>query len=117
MARYFAEYGHMALRPGELCYLAVASEEPAGKPFIACGKVQVAPELAAPEDQQSLQHEAPPPSCSAGLAQPASRQDGGPAHDGGPAQEGTRPRPERYAVPELLRSLRVGHPAPCLSPV
>ena len=26
VARYFAEYGHMALRPGELCYLAVASK-------------------------------------------------------------------------------------------
>jgi hypothetical protein len=56
MARYFAEYGHMALRPGELCYLAVASEEPPGKPIIACRKVQVAPELAAPEDQQTLGH-------------------------------------------------------------
>ncbi len=46
MARYFAEYGHMALRPGELCYLAVASAEPRGKPVIACRKVQVAVELA-----------------------------------------------------------------------
>jgi hypothetical protein len=54
MARYFAEYGHMALRPGELCYLAVASEEPPGKPIIACRKVQVALELAAPEDQEML---------------------------------------------------------------
>jgi Protein of unknown function (DUF1670) len=54
MARYFAEYGDMALRPGELCYLAVASEEPAGKAIIACRKVVVALELAAPEDQQTL---------------------------------------------------------------
>lgn len=44
----------MALRPGELCFLAVGSDEPAGKPIIACRKVQVALELAAPEDQQSL---------------------------------------------------------------
>lgn len=29
-ARYFADYGQMALRPGELCYLAVASTEPPG---------------------------------------------------------------------------------------
>ena len=50
MARYFADYGHVALRPGELCYLAVASEEPPGKPIAACRKVQVALELAAPED-------------------------------------------------------------------
>jgi len=57
MARYFAEYGHMALRPGELCYLAVASDEPAGKPILACRKVQVALELAAPEDQQALGRE------------------------------------------------------------
>jgi hypothetical protein len=57
MARYFAEYGHMALRPGELCYLAVASDEPAGKPIVACRKVQVALELAAPEDQQALHRE------------------------------------------------------------
>lgn len=57
MARYFAEYGHMALRPGELCSLAVASDEPAGKPIIACRKVQAALELAAPEDQQALHRE------------------------------------------------------------
>jgi hypothetical protein len=54
MARYFSDYGHMALRPGELCYLAVASEEPPGKPIVACRKVQVALELAAPEDQDVL---------------------------------------------------------------
>jgi hypothetical protein len=44
----------MALQPGELCYLAVASEEPPGKPIIACRKVQVAMELAAPEDHDVL---------------------------------------------------------------
>ncbi|HET6919535.1 MAG TPA: DUF1670 domain-containing protein [Jiangellaceae bacterium] len=54
MARYFADFGHMALRPGELCYLAVASEEPPGKPIVACRKVQVALELVAPEDQEVL---------------------------------------------------------------
>ena len=54
MARYFSEFGHMALRPGELCYLAVAADEPAGKPIVACRKVQVALELAAPEDQRAL---------------------------------------------------------------
>jgi hypothetical protein len=54
MARYFADYGHVALRPGELCYLAVASEEPPGKPIVACRKVQVALELAAAEDQEVL---------------------------------------------------------------
>src|SRR4029450_11620793 len=54
MARYFADYGHMGLRPGELCYLAVASEERPGKPIVACRKVQVALELAAPEDQGVL---------------------------------------------------------------
>jgi Protein of unknown function (DUF1670) len=54
MARYFSEFGHMALRPGELAYLAVDSNEPPGKPIIACRKVQVALELAAPEDQAAL---------------------------------------------------------------
>jgi hypothetical protein len=54
MARYFSDYGHMALRPGELCYLAVASEEPPGKPIVACRKVQVALELATSEDQEVL---------------------------------------------------------------
>jgi hypothetical protein len=48
MARYFAEYGQVPARPGELCYLAVAAEEPAGKPIAACRKLQVRLELAAP---------------------------------------------------------------------
>src|SRR5215211_1492957 len=39
MARYFTEFGHMALQPGELCYLAVASE------------------LATPEDHEVLRHQ------------------------------------------------------------
>ena len=42
MARYFSEFGHVALRPGELVYLAVDSNEPPGKPIVACRKVQVA---------------------------------------------------------------------------
>ncbi|MGD0876075.1 MAG: DUF1670 domain-containing protein [Acidimicrobiales bacterium] len=54
MARYFSEFGEIALRAGELCYLAVASEEPPGKPIAACRKVQVALELATPEDHEVL---------------------------------------------------------------
>jgi hypothetical protein len=54
MARYFSDYGHMALRPGELCYLAVAATEPPGKPILACRKVQVSLELATPEDHEVL---------------------------------------------------------------
>jgi hypothetical protein len=54
MARYFADFGHMALNPGELVYLAVASDEPPGKPIIACRKVQVALELAGVEDREVL---------------------------------------------------------------
>src|SRR6266511_5454707 len=54
MARYFAEYGQVPAHPGELCYLVVAAEEPPGKPIIACRKVQVSLELAAPEDQEML---------------------------------------------------------------
>jgi hypothetical protein len=54
MARYFADFGDMAVHPGELCYLAVASEEPPGKPIIACRKVQVALELASVEDREVL---------------------------------------------------------------
>jgi Protein of unknown function (DUF1670) len=55
MARYFAAYGQVPARPGELCYLAVAAEEPAGKPIVVCRKLQVRLELAAPEDVQVLQ--------------------------------------------------------------
>ena len=51
MARYFADYGHVATEPGELCYLAVDANEPSGKPILACRKVQVRLELAAVEDQ------------------------------------------------------------------
>jgi hypothetical protein len=54
MARYFADYGHVALQTGELCYLAVAAVEPPGKPIIACRKVQVTLELAASEDKEVL---------------------------------------------------------------
>ena len=57
MARYFSEFGHVALQPGELCYLAVASEEPPGKPIIACRKVQVSLGLATPEDHEVLRVE------------------------------------------------------------
>jgi hypothetical protein len=54
MARYFAEYGQVPARPGELCYLAVDAEEPPGKPTVACRKVQVRLELAASEDAEAL---------------------------------------------------------------
>jgi Protein of unknown function (DUF1670) len=54
MSRYFADYGHLPTRPGELCYLAVDAEEPPGKPIVACRKVQVRLELAVAEDQEVL---------------------------------------------------------------
>jgi Protein of unknown function (DUF1670) len=54
MARYFADFGHVATQPGELCYLAVDAAEPPGKPIVACRKVQVRLELAAVEDQAVL---------------------------------------------------------------
>ncbi len=54
MAGYFSEFGHVALGPGELCYLAVAAVGRAGKPIVACRKVRVALELAAPEGQRAL---------------------------------------------------------------
>jgi hypothetical protein len=54
MARYFADYGHVATEPGELCYLAVDANEPSGKPILACRKVQVRLELAAGEDHAVL---------------------------------------------------------------
>ena len=44
----------MALQPGELRYLAVDAGEPAGKPIIACRKVQVALELASEGDRDVL---------------------------------------------------------------
>jgi hypothetical protein len=58
MARYFSEFGRMALQPGELCCLAVVTDEPPGKPIVACRKVQVALELATPEDQAVLRERA-----------------------------------------------------------
>jgi hypothetical protein len=54
MARYFAEYGQVPTRPGELCYLAVDAVEPPGKAIAACRKVQVRLELATVPDQQVL---------------------------------------------------------------
>src|SRR5919202_1277706 len=54
MARYFADYGHVPTRPGELCYLAVDANEPPGKPILACRKLQVRLELATAEDQEVL---------------------------------------------------------------
>lgn len=50
MARYFSDYGQVPARPGELCYLALSMDEPAGKPISMCRKVEVRLELTAPED-------------------------------------------------------------------
>ena len=54
MARYFAEYGHVATGAGELCYLATDENEPPGKPTAAYKKVTVHLELATREDQELL---------------------------------------------------------------
>ncbi|MFA5787270.1 MAG: DUF1670 domain-containing protein [Actinomycetota bacterium] len=54
MARYFSDYGQVPTRPGELCYLAVAAEEPPGKPIAACRKVQIRLEITAAEDLGAL---------------------------------------------------------------
>jgi hypothetical protein len=54
MAGHFSEYGHVPTRPGELCYLAVSGEEPAGKPLRMCRKVQVRLVLTAPEDLEAV---------------------------------------------------------------
>lgn len=56
MARYFAEFGQVPERPGEVCYLAVAAIEPAGKPLRLCRKVEVGLELVAPEDLEAAEH-------------------------------------------------------------
>jgi hypothetical protein len=50
MARYFAEFGHVPSDPGELCLVAVAADEPAGKPIAACRKIQVRLELTSHSD-------------------------------------------------------------------
>ncbi|MDQ4146081.1 MAG: DUF1670 domain-containing protein [Actinomycetota bacterium] len=57
LAGYFAEYGQGPVGPGEFCFLAVAADEPAGKPLVACRKVQVQLELTAPEDLAALQEQ------------------------------------------------------------
>lgn len=54
MARYFAETGLVPREPGELCYLAVAAEEPAGKPLAACKKRTVRLQLTAHQDLEVL---------------------------------------------------------------
>ena len=54
MAGYFAEYGQVPTQSGELCYLAVASSEPAGKPLVRCAKHLVRLELTAAEDRAAL---------------------------------------------------------------
>ena len=57
MARYFAETGLLPKEPGELCYLAVAAEEPPGKPLAACRKRSIRLQLTAPEDLEALGRE------------------------------------------------------------
>lgn len=54
MARYFADYGQVPARPGELCYLALTVDEPPGKPISICRKLEVRLELTTPEDLDVL---------------------------------------------------------------
>lgn len=54
MARYFADVGQLAREPGELCYLAVAAEEPAGKPLSMCTKRSIRLQLTSAEDIEAL---------------------------------------------------------------
>jgi Protein of unknown function (DUF1670) len=55
MARYFVDTGLLPSEPGELCYLAVAAEEPPGKPLATCKKRSVRLQLTAREDLDALQ--------------------------------------------------------------
>jgi hypothetical protein len=57
MARYFADTGLLPSEPGELCYLAVAAEEPPGKPLSLCKKRSIRLQLTAPQDLDALRHE------------------------------------------------------------
>jgi hypothetical protein len=54
MARYFADTGLLPSEPGELCYLAVAAEEPPGKPLAACRKRSIRLQLTAQRDLDAL---------------------------------------------------------------
>jgi hypothetical protein len=54
MARYFADYGQVPARPGELCYLAFSVDEPPGKPITLCRELEVRLELTTPEDLDVL---------------------------------------------------------------
>src|SRR5438128_10112912 len=54
MARYFADYGHVASRPRELCYLAVDANEPPGTPILAGRKGLGRPELPALQARELL---------------------------------------------------------------
>jgi hypothetical protein len=45
MVGYFGEYGKVPTGSGEICYLAVAATEPAGKPQRTSAKVEVCLEL------------------------------------------------------------------------
>jgi len=57
MVRYFADVGQLAREPGELCYLAVAAEEPPGKPLRLCRKRSIRLQLSAPQDIDALRSE------------------------------------------------------------
>jgi hypothetical protein len=50
MVGYFGEYGKVPTQSGEICYLAVAATEPAGKPLRTCQMVEVCLELTDPSD-------------------------------------------------------------------
>lgn len=54
MAQYFAEFGEVPQKPGEICYLAVSAEEVPGKALKDCHKVEVRLELAVTEDAELL---------------------------------------------------------------
>jgi Protein of unknown function (DUF1670). len=57
MARYFADTGVLPKEPGELCYLAVAAEEPPGKPLALCKKRSIRLQLTAHRDLDALRDE------------------------------------------------------------
>ncbi len=54
VAGYLAESGQLPGHPGEVCFSAVAADEPSGKPLAACRKVQVHLQLVAEEDIEAL---------------------------------------------------------------
>ncbi len=51
---YLAESGQLPGQTGQVCFSAIAAEEPSGKPLTACRKVQVHLQLVADEDLEAL---------------------------------------------------------------